>query len=165
MRDCFERARLFLSRRIEVEMNEIFSESSVNTIENKPVFYRLYDILQRYDLSFTNMLNLDRHHDACEILLTKSVPIWKRFARDTTDENEQKKHLYRALDLLEHLTEILAERWQLIRTITSHNDVSNASRCLLVEHSSFVLFVVDSHSTAHSTAVCSSADGDCRDTA
>ncbi len=74
-------------------------------------------------MSFTNMLNLDRYNDACDIILTRSIPIWKRFACDTTNENEQKKYLSRALRLLEQLTEILAERWHLIRTITSPNDV------------------------------------------
>ncbi|CAF4350318.1 unnamed protein product, partial [Adineta steineri] len=104
-------------------MNEILNDSTINTSENKSVFYRLYDILQQYDMSFTNMLNLDRYNDACEIVLTRSVPIWRRFARDTTNENEQKKYLCRALNILEHLTEILAQRWYLIRTVTPHNDL------------------------------------------
>ncbi|UJR28166.1 hypothetical protein I4U23_009420 [Adineta vaga] len=116
-------ASLLTAKRIDVDMTEILSQPTVNTIENKSVFYRLYDILQQYDMSFTNMLNLDRYNEACEIILTKSIPIWKRFARDTTDENEQKKYLYRALNMLEHLTEILAERWHLVRQITSHNDL------------------------------------------
>jgi RNAse (barnase) inhibitor barstar len=99
----------------------------VNTIENKSIFYRLYDILQQYDLAFTNMLNLDRFNDACEIILTRSIPIWKSFARDTNNENEQKKYFSQALRLLEQLTEILAERWQKIRMITSQNDVRKYS--------------------------------------
>ncbi len=70
------------------------------------------------------MLNLDRYNDACEIILTRSIPIWKRFARDTINENEQKKYFSQALRLLEQLTEILAERWRLIRMITSPNDVN-----------------------------------------
>ena len=69
------------------------------------------------------MLNLDRYNDACDIILTRSVPIWKRFAHDTTDTNEQKKYFSHALQLLEQLTEILAERWRLIRSVTSQNDV------------------------------------------
>ncbi|CAF1356153.1 unnamed protein product [Adineta steineri] len=116
-------ASLLTSKRIEVEMNEILNDSTINTSENKSVFYRLYDILQQYDMSFTNMLNLDRYNDACEIVLTRSVPIWRRFARDTANENEQKKYLCRALNILEHLTEILAQRWYLIRTVTPHNDL------------------------------------------
>ena len=69
------------------------------------------------------MLNLGRYHDACEIILTRSIPIWKRFARDTSNESEQKTYLSQALSLLEQLTEIFAERWHSIRTITSQNDV------------------------------------------
>jgi hypothetical protein len=69
------------------------------------------------------MLNLDRYNDACEIILTRSIPILKRFAHDSIQEKEQRKYLCRALNVLEHLTEILAERWGLIRTITSQNDV------------------------------------------
>ena len=69
------------------------------------------------------MLNLDRYHDACEIVLTCSTPIWKRFARDTNDDNEKKKYFSQALRNLEQLIEILAERWRLIRMITSQNDV------------------------------------------
>ena len=72
------------------------------------------------------MLNLDRYNDACEIILTRSVPIWKRFARDTTNEHEQRKYLSRALEILEQLTEILAERWRVIRKITSQNDVRSS---------------------------------------
>lgn len=112
-----------LFRRIEVDLNEILSQSSINTIDNKSIFYRLYDILQQYDLAFTNLLNLDRYNDACDIILTRSIPIWKRFARDTINKNEQKKYFSQALHLLEQLTEILAERWRLIRTISSQNDV------------------------------------------
>jgi hypothetical protein len=115
-------------RQIEVDLNEILSQSTINTIENKSIFYRLYEILQQYDMSFTNMLNFDRYNDACDIILTRSIPIWKRFACDTTNENEQKKYLSRALRLLEQLTEILAERWHLIRTITSPNDVRKKLR-------------------------------------
>ncbi|CAF4228980.1 unnamed protein product, partial [Rotaria sordida] len=109
-------------KRIEVELNEILSQPTVNTIDNKPIFYRLHEILQQYDISYTNMLSLDRYNDACEIILTRSIPIWKRFARDTTNQNEQKKYLYQALNILEQLIEILAERWHLIRIITSQND-------------------------------------------
>jgi hypothetical protein len=69
------------------------------------------------------MINLDRYNDACEIILTRSIPIWKRFANDTTNINEQKKYFSRALQILEQLTEILSERWRLIRRITSQNDV------------------------------------------
>jgi len=72
------------------------------------------------------MLNLDRYNDACEIILTRSIPILKRFAQDSTQEKDQRKYLFRALSVLEHLTEILAERWRLIRTITSQNDVKNS---------------------------------------
>ncbi|CAF5027203.1 unnamed protein product, partial [Rotaria sp. Silwood1] len=111
--------------RIEVDLNEILSEPTVNTIDNKQVFYRLYEILQQYDISFNNMLNLDRFNDACEIMLTRSIPIWKRFARDTKNQNEQKKYLCQVLNILEQLTEILAERWHLIRIITSQNDLSS----------------------------------------
>ncbi|CAF4031131.1 unnamed protein product, partial [Rotaria sp. Silwood2] len=117
-------ASLLSTKRIEVDLNEILSQPTVNAIDNKSVFYRLYEILQQYDISFTNMLNLDRYNDACELMLTRSVPIWKRFARDTTNQNEQKKYLCRALNILEQLTEILAERWRLIRIITSQNDLS-----------------------------------------
>jgi len=108
-------------------LNEILTQSTVNTIENKSVFYRLYNILQEYDLSFTNLLNLDRYNDACEIILTQSIPIWKRFARDTINEKEQRKYLSRAFSILEQLAEILAERWRSIRTITSQNDVRKYS--------------------------------------
>ncbi len=118
---------LFFFRRIEVNLNEILTQSTVNTIENKSVFYRLYNILQEYDLSFTNLLNLDRYNDACEIILTQSIPIWKRFARDTINEKEQRKYLSRAFSILEQLAEILAERWRSIRTITSQNDVRKCS--------------------------------------
>ncbi|CAF3402753.1 unnamed protein product [Rotaria sp. Silwood1] len=115
-------ASLLSTKRIEVDLNEILSEPTVNTIDNKQVFYRLYEILQQYDISFNNMLNLDRFNDACEIMLTRSIPIWKRFARDTKNQNEQKKYLCQVLNILEQLTEILAERWHLIRIITSQND-------------------------------------------
>jgi hypothetical protein len=112
-----------LFRRIEIDLNELLNQSTVNTIDNKSISYRLYEILQQYDISFTNMLNLDRYNDACEIILSRSIPIWKRFARDTTKENERRKYLSQALIILEQLTEILAERWRLIRTVTSQNDV------------------------------------------
>lgn len=115
-------------RRIEVDLNEILTKSSINTVENKAVFYRLYEILQEYDLSFTNMLNLDRYNDACEIILTRSIPIWKHFALDTKNKVEQKKFYSRALQLLEQLTEILSERWRLIRKITPQNDVKNKNK-------------------------------------
>ncbi|CAF0762870.1 unnamed protein product [Rotaria sordida] len=118
-------ASLLSTKRIEVELNEILSQPTVNTIDNKPIFYRLHEILQQYDISYTNMLSLDRYNDACEIILTRSIPIWKRFARDTTNQNEQKKYLYQALNILEQLIEILAERWHLIRIITSQNDLSS----------------------------------------
>ncbi|CAF4722909.1 unnamed protein product [Rotaria sp. Silwood1] len=118
-------ASLLSTKRIEVDLNEILSEPTVNTIDNKQVFYRLYEILQQYDISFNNMLNLDRFNDACEIMLTRSIPIWKRFARDTKNQNEQKKYLCQVLNILEQLTEILAERWYLIRIITSQNDLSS----------------------------------------
>ncbi len=121
----------FFFRRIEVDLNEILTQSTVNTIENKSIFYRLHEILQQYDISFTNMLNLDRYNDASEIILTRSIPIWKRFVRDTTNPNEQRIYLCRALQLLEQLTEILAERWRLIRTVTSQNDVVSTLNCLL----------------------------------
>ena len=71
------------------------------------------------------MLNLDRYNDACEIILTRSIPIWKRFAQDTNNKNEQKNYFSHTLRMLEQLTEILAERWRLIRTITSQHDVGN----------------------------------------
>jgi hypothetical protein len=107
-------------------LNEILTESTVNTIENKSLFYRLNDILQHYDMSFTNMLNLDRYDDACEIILTRSIPIWKRFACDTSKQHEQRKYLCQAFNILEQLTEILAERWRVIRKITSQHDVRNS---------------------------------------
>lgn len=74
-------------------------------------------------MSCTNMLNLDRYNDACEIVLTRSIPIWKRFAQDTTDTNEKKSYFSRALQNLEQLIEILGERWRSIRTIISQHDV------------------------------------------
>ena len=108
---------------MELDLNEILTQSTVNTIENKSIFYGLQEILQQYDISFTNMLNLDRYNDACEVILTRSIPIWKRFARDTNNKNERKKYFSHVLRMLEQLTEILAERWRTIRTITSQNDV------------------------------------------
>ncbi|CAF3399137.1 unnamed protein product [Rotaria socialis] len=117
-------ASLLSTKRIEVELNDILNQSSVNTIENKSVFYHLSEILQQYDISFSNMLHLDRYNDACEIMLTRSVQIWKRFARDTKNVNDQKQYLRRALSILEELTEILAERWNLIRIVTPQNDLS-----------------------------------------
>lgn len=122
---CIIHFSLFVNRRIDVELNNILNQSAVNTAEDKRVFYHLYDLLQKYDISFSNMLNLDRYNDACEIMLTRSVPIWKRFARDTTNVSEQKQYLNRALNILEQLTEILSQRWSLIRTVTPQNDVSS----------------------------------------
>jgi hypothetical protein len=118
-----------LLRRIEVELNDILNQSSVNTIEDKSVFYHLFEILQQYDISYSNMLHLDRYNDACEIMLTRSVQIWKRFARDAKNVNDQKQYLSRALNILEQLTEILAERWNLIRTVTPQNDVRISYSC------------------------------------
>ncbi|CAF4520246.1 unnamed protein product, partial [Rotaria magnacalcarata] len=65
----------------------------------------------------------------CEIMLTRSVQIWKRFARDTKNVNDQKQYLCRALSILEQLTEILAERWNLIRIVTPQNDVRISYSC------------------------------------
>jgi len=79
------------------------------------------------------MINLDRYNDACEIILTRTIVIWKRFARDTKNTNEQKKYFSRALDILEQLTEILAERWRLIRKITPQNDVKKSRKNLYLE--------------------------------
>lgn len=106
------------------------------------MFYRLHDILQQYDISFTNMLNLDRYNDACEIILTRSMPIWKRFAQDTKNKNEQKKYFSHILRMLEQLIEILAERWRLIRTITSQNDVRKSFDLLSHVNLNVVFFLI-----------------------
>jgi len=86
------------------------------------------------------MLNLDRYNDACEIVLTRSIPIWKRFAQDTTDANEKKNYFSRALQNLEQLIEILGERWRSIRTNISHHDVRRNRKSFLF--SSNIFFVL-----------------------
>ena len=107
-----------------MEQDELLHQAALNTVENKSVFYRLQDILQQYDLVYTDMLNLNRYNDACDIILSQSIPIWKRFARDSKKDSDRRVYLCRALLILEQLTELLAERWRLIRTITSQSDVS-----------------------------------------
>jgi hypothetical protein len=84
------------------------------------------------------MINLDRYNDACEIILTRTIVIWKRFAQDTKNTNEQKKYFSRALDILEQLTEILAERWRLIRKITPQNDVKKKERFFIYSEAQLV---------------------------
>lgn len=97
------------------------------------------------------MLNLDRYNDACEIILTRSIPIWKRFASDTKNTNEQKKFYSRALQILEQLTEILSERWKLIRRITSQNDVIRKKQTNSFFYS-FVILVI-SNTITNSTSI------------
>ena len=132
----------------------MFDQSTINTVENKSIFYRLNGIIQQYELTSNDLRSLDRYNDVCEIVLSKIVPIWKRFARDSKKASEKRNFLCEALNHLDQLTELLAERWRTIRQITSQHDVcSDGFR----EHrsSSFLLslLLVSNHAAAHPTAI------------
>ena len=110
-------------RQTELDQDEIFNQSTINTIENKSIFYRLNGIIQQFDLTSNDLRSLDRYNDVCEMVLTRIVPIWKRFARDSKNIPEKRNFLCEALNNLDQLTELLSERWRMIRNITSQHDV------------------------------------------
>jgi hypothetical protein len=101
----------------------LLSQTGTNTVENKTVFHQLQSILQQYQVIYADMRHLDRYQDACNLMLSRCIPLWRRFADDSQNDEDRRAFLFQVLSILNQLVDWLMERWHRIRLTISQADV------------------------------------------